>query len=125
MYLSILRFWQLKVLVFSSDKQLRAAFITVTVVTVFFFFNLQVVEQGVAKPSARATVKSTFMSTVAKPTKNDDSEPEPEDYDPPPPKASLGDFLAQAKMTGNSNKKGKKFKGKTISLTRSDRPMDP
>ena len=32
----ILRFWQLKVLVFSSDKQLRAAFMAVTVVTVLF-----------------------------------------------------------------------------------------
>ena len=32
----ILRFWQLKVLVFSSNKQLRAAFMAVTVVTVLF-----------------------------------------------------------------------------------------
>ena len=48
-----------------------------------------------AKSSAQATVKSTFMSTVAKLTKNDDSEPEPEDYDPPTPKASVGDVLAQ------------------------------
>ena len=32
----ILRFWQLKVLVFSSDKQLCAAFMAVTVVTVLF-----------------------------------------------------------------------------------------
>ena len=97
--------------------------------------------QGVAKPSARATapIKSTLMSGVVKATKNEDSEPEPEDYVPPPPKTSLGDALAQAfeqakttsgnssstlyNSTAKSSKKGKKMKGQKISLTGSARPI--
>ena len=103
--------------------------------------------QGVAKPSARTTapIKSTLMSGVVKATKNEDSEPEPEDYVPPPPKTSLGDALAQAfeqaKTTSGSSsstlydstlsnstakkssKKGKKMKGQKISLTGSARPI--
>ena len=54
--------------------------------------------QGAANPSTPATFSrsETFPSfssatpRVAK--KNEDSEPEPEDYVPPPPKASLGEF---------------------------------
>ena len=37
----VLRIWQLEVLVFSCDKQLRAAFMAVTVVTVLFFFKVE------------------------------------------------------------------------------------
>ena len=98
-------------------------------------------EQGAAKPSTYAPLKSAAILSVApQPRKNDDSEPEPEDYVPPPPKASLGDALAQAFVqakTGNGNsaaankpevakksgKKGKKMKGQKISLTGSARPI--
>ena len=100
-------------------------------------------KQGVGKPSAYtpSAVKSSAIFNIApKPRKNEDSEPEPEDYVPPPPKASLGDALAQAfehvaKSSGNSvatpetsggkksNKKGKKMKGQKISLTGSARPI--
>ena len=70
-----------------------------------------------------------------------DSEPELEDYVPPPPKQSLGDALAQAleqactvdAATNNTNepdrttassgkKKGKKMKGKKILLSSGARP---
>lgn len=106
------------------------------------FSFAKMLKQGVAKPSAYApeTVKSSAILNVApKARKNDDSEPEPEDYIPPPPKASLGDALAQAfehaKSSGNSvaapensggkksSKKGKKMKGQKISLTGSARPI--
>merc|ERR1739848_648749 len=107
------------------------------------FSFAKMLRQGVAKPSAHAApVKSTLMSVVAKATKNDDSEPEPEDYVPPPPKASLGDALAQAfeqaKTTSSGNnstfpdattamkkssKKSKKMKGQKISLTGSASPI--
>jgi len=105
------------------------------------FSFAKMLRQGVAKPSARATapIKSTLMSGVVKATKNEDSEPEPEDYVPPPPKASLGDALAQAfeqakttsgnssstlyNSTAKSSKKGKKMKGQKISLTGSARPI--
>jgi len=105
------------------------------------FSFAKMLKKGAAKPSTYApeALKSSAMFNVApKPSKNDDSEPEPEDYIPPPPKASLGDALAQAlenaKSSGNgnsvaapastsggggkkSNKKGKKMKGQKISLT--------
>jgi hypothetical protein len=102
---------------------------------------LQMLKQGAAKPSTYAPLKSAaILSVVPQPRKNDDSEPEPEDYVPPPPKASLGDALAQAFVqakTGNGNsaaankpeaakksgKKGKKMKGQKISLTGSARPI--
>jgi len=107
------------------------------------FSFAKMLKQGVSKPSSYApeTPKSSASLNVAppKPRKNDDSEPEPEDYVPPPPKASLGDALAQAfehaKSSGNSvatpepsggrksNKKGKKMKGQKISLTGSARPI--
>jgi len=107
------------------------------------FSFAKMLKQGVSKPSAYtpSTVKSSAIFNVApKPRKNEDSEPEPEDYVPPPPKASLGDALAQAfehaaKSSGNSvatpetsggkksNKKGKKMKGQKISLTGSARPI--
>jgi hypothetical protein len=104
-------------------------------------FVLQMLKQGAAKPSTYAPLKSAaILSVVPQPRKNDDSEPEPEDYVPPPPKASLGDALAQAFVqakTGNGNsaaankpevakksgKKGKKMKGQKISLTGSGRPI--
>ena len=104
-------------------------------------FILQMLKQGAAKPSTYAPLKSAAILNVApQPRKNDDSEPEPEDYVPPPPKASLGDALAQAFVqakTGNGNsaaankpevakksgKKGKKMKGQKISLTGSARPI--
>merc|ERR1719220_1797041 len=95
------------------------------------FSFAKMLKQGVSKPSSFApeTPKSSASLNVAppKPRKNDDSEPEPEDYVPPPPKASLGDALAQAfehaKSSGNSvaapensggkksSKKGKKNEG--------------
>merc|ERR1712156_1090336 len=111
------------------------------------FSFAKMLRQGVAKPSTRTTapIKSTLMSGVVKATKNEDSEPEPEDYVPPPPKTSLGDALAQAfeqaKTTSGSSsstlynstlsnstakkssKKGKKMKGQKISLTGSARPI--
>jgi len=107
------------------------------------FSFAKMLKQGVSKPSAYtpSTVKSSAIFNIApKPRKNEDSEPEPEDYVPPPPKASLGDALAQAfehaaKSSGNSvatpetsggkksNKKGKKMKGQKISLTGSARPI--
>lgn len=55
-----------------------------------------------------------------------DSDPDPEDYVPPPPKASMGDLLAQAlerstikdESSGSKpGKKGKKMKGQKICLT--------
>ena len=97
--------------------------------------------EGAAKSSAPATALSfprseTFPSLSATPKaakKNEDSDPEPEDYVPPPPKANLGDALAhalsQATISGNngksktSNGKKKKMKGQKISLTGSARPM--
>merc|ERR1712223_357296 len=106
------------------------------------FSFAKMLKQGVAKPSAYApeTVRpSAILNVTPKTRKNDDSEPEPEDYIPPPPKASLGDALAQAfehaKSSGNSvaapensggkksSKKGKKMKGQKISLTGSARPI--
>lgn len=105
------------------------------------FSFAKMLKQGAAKPSTYAPLKSAaILSVVPQPRKNDDSEPEPEDYVPPPPKASLGDALAQAFVqakTGNGNsaaankpevakksgKKGKKMKGQKISLTGSARPI--
>merc|ERR1712021_180841 len=107
------------------------------------FSFAKMLKKGAAKPSVHApeALKSSAIFNVApKPSKNDDSEPEPEDYIPPPPKASLGDALAQAFVqakTGNGNsaadnkpevakksgKKGKKMKGQKISLTGSARPI--
>lgn len=105
------------------------------------FSFAKMLKQGVAKPSAydpEAGKSAAILNVALKPRKNDDSEPEPEDYIPPPPKASLGDALAQAfehaKSSGNSvaapensgkksSKKGKKMKGQKISLTGSARPI--
>merc|ERR1711956_107372 len=93
------------------------------------FSFAKMLKQGASKPSTYAPLKSAaILGVVPQPRKNDDSEPEPEDYVPPPPKASLGDALAQAFVqakTGNGNsaaankpevakksgKKGKKMKG--------------
>ena len=97
-------------------------------------------KEGAAKSSTPATAltfprSETFPSLSATPKaakKNEDSEPEPEDYVPPPPKANLGDALAhalsQATISGNgksktSNGKKKKMKGQKISLTGSANPM--
>ena len=108
--------------------------------------------QGTAKPNPPASTMSkseTFPGLLSlfptlKPRKNthSDSEPELEDYVPPPPKQSIGDALSQALQqactfesgsTGNENstnsgnqtngkKKGKKLKGKKISLSSGPRP---
>merc|ERR1712051_722521 len=104
------------------------------------FSFARMLKQGAAKPSTSATAltfprSETFPSlssaTPKAAKKNEDSEPEPEDYVPPPPKANLGDALAhalsQATISGNgkskSNGKKKKMKGQKISLTGSARPM--
>jgi len=107
------------------------------------FSFARMLKQGAAKPSTSATAltfprSETFPSlssaTPKAAKKNEDSEPEPEDYVPPPPKANLGDALAhalsQATISGNtngksktSNGKKKKMKGQKISLTGSSRPM--
>ena len=90
-----------------------------------------------SKPTASKSFprSETLPSLSASPKatkKNEDSEPEPEDYVPPPPKANLGDAMAhalsQATISGNgksktSNGKKKKMKGQKISLTGSARPM--
>merc|ERR1712024_42419 len=94
------------------------------------FSFAKMLKSGVAKPSTYVPRSQTFPSLT--PKKNEDSEPEPEDYVPPPPKANLGDALAhalsQATISGNgksktSNGKKKKMKGQKISLTGSARPM--
>jgi len=112
------------------------------------FSFAKMLKKGPAKPSSYApstATKSaaTILGSVApKPRKNEDSEPEPEDYVPPPPKTSLGDALAQAfeqAKTGSksadsqpdvgintgtkSSKKGKKMKGQKIALTGHARPV--
>ena len=99
-------------------------------------------KQGVAKPSTYVRRSETFpsLSTTGHNPKTEDSEPEPEDYVPPPPKASLGDALAHAfaqavtvaptadlpdqpKSVGGGKKNKKKMKGQKISLTASARPL--
>jgi len=103
------------------------------------FSFARMLKEGAAKSSTPATAltfprSETFPSLSATPKaakKNEDSEPEPEDYVPPPPKANLGDALAhalsQATISGSgkskSNGKKKKMKGQKISLTGSARPM--
>merc|ERR1712038_991216 len=82
------------------------------------FSFARMLKEGAAKSSTPATAL-TFPSLSATPKaakKNEDSEPEPEDYVPPPPKANLGDALAhalsQATISGNGKSKsnGKKKK---------------
>jgi hypothetical protein len=61
------------------------------------------------------------------PSTGHDSDPEPEDYVPPPPKANIGDLLAHAlersalkeesSTAAKPSKKGKRMKGQKISLT--------
>ena len=98
-------------------------------------------KQGVAKPSTYVRRSETFPSlSTGHNLKTEDSEPEPEDYVPPPPKASLGDALAHAfaqattiaptadlpdqpKNVGGGKKSKKKMKGQKISLTASARPL--
>merc|ERR1712203_708185 len=104
------------------------------------FSFARMLKEGAAKSSTSATALSfprseTFPSLSATPKaakKNEDSDPEPEDYVPPPPKANLGDALAhalsQATISGNgksktSNGKKKKMKGQKISLTGSANAM--
>ena len=93
------------------------------------FSFAKMLREGVAKPS------SSKVATLTTSSKNVDSEPEPEDYVPPPPKTNLGDALAhafaQATITTactaagveTKKKKSKKMKGQKISLTSSARPM--
>ena len=92
------------------------------------FSFAKMLREGVAKPSSS---KVAYLTTSSK---NVDSEPEPEDYVPPPPKTNLGDALAhafaQATITTactagveTKKKKSKKMKGQKISLTSSARPM--
>ena len=63
-----------------------------------------------------------------RPASGHDSDPEPEDYVPPPPKANIGDLLAQAlemstlkdegaASSSAGKKKGRKMKGQKINLT--------
>ena len=101
------------------------------------FSFAKMLKSGVAKPSTYVPRSQTFPSLT--PKKNEDSEPEPEDYVPPPPKASLGDALAAAfaqattisaqpdlpdqNQSGGSKKKKKKMKGQKISLTGPARPL--
>merc|ERR1712203_1166510 len=105
------------------------------------FSFARMLKEGASKPSTPSAAltfprSETFPSlTSATPNatkKNEDSEPEPEDYVPPPPKANLGDALAhalsQATISGNGKPKSngskkKKMKGQKISLTGSARPM--
>ncbi len=89
-------------------------------------------KEGVARPSAIPPPPPPGASMKAI-VKNEDSEPEPEGYVPPPPKANLGDALAHAfavqatisapTAAGPKPKKGKKMKGQKISLTGPARPM--
>ena len=91
-------------------------------------------KEGVAQPAAAKSFprSETLPSLSASPKatkKNEDLEPEPEDYVPPPPKANLGDAMAHAlsqAISGSekskSNGKKKKMKGRTISLTGSACP---
>ena len=85
---------------------------------------------------------SLFPTPKPRKSAHSDSEPELEDYVPPPPKQSIGDALAQALQqscsldsgnTGNENlgnsgnqttgkKKGRKMKGKKICLSSGARP---
>ena len=97
-------------------------------------------KQGPASASSRSCTAPKPVLNLAPKTaaKNEDSEPEPEDYVPPPPKASLGDALAAAfaqatTVSGGENngtsgskkssKKNKRMKGQKIVLTGSARPM--
>lgn len=105
----------------------------------------KMLREGAAKPANPASTMSKsetfpgFLSLYPTPrarkTAHSDSEPEIEGYVPPPPKQSIGDAIAQAleqscaiDSTCNENspnlvnqapgkKKGKKFKGKKISLS--------
>ena len=109
----------------------------------FLIVHFQMLKEGAAKPSAAMALprSETFPASFPALTpisvkKHDDSEPEtmPEEYVPPPPKASFGDALAHAfeqattisgnKNTTNSTKgKKKKMKGQKISLTGNFRPL--
>lgn len=112
----------------------------------------KMLRHGSAKPTNAANTMSkseTFPGMLSlyptptpRKTVHSDSEPELEDYLPPPPKQSIGDALAQALHQscsldsgntvnenmgncgnqGNGKKKGKKFKGKKISLSSGARP---
>jgi hypothetical protein len=92
--------------------------------------------EGVARPANHQNVSSRemFFGVSApqpqRPTLGHDSDPEPEDYVPPPPKANIGDLLAQAlemstlkdegatsSSSGSGKKKGRKMKGQKINLT--------
>lgn len=96
------------------------------------FSFAKMLKEGVARPSAIPPPPPPGASMKAI-VKNEDSEPEPEGYVPPPPKANLGDALAHAfavqasisapTAAGPKPKKGKKMKGQKISLTGPARPM--
>jgi len=88
----------------------------------------------VAAPAPRTAPVQTMVQLggpmlAVRPRRDSESEAEPEGYVPPPPTASLGDALAQALAradppTAGNKKKGKKFRGKPISLTGgAPRPM--
>jgi hypothetical protein len=111
----------------------------------------KMLREGAAKQSTQVPTTSkseTFPGLLSlyptpklRKATHSDSEPELEDYVPPPPKQSLGDALAQAleqactveAATNNTNepdrttassgkKKGKKMKGKKILLSSGARP---
>ena len=91
--------------------------------------------QGAARPVLPTSRSETFhqqqvsaSSVRPRTTSGHESDPDPEDYVPPPPKANIGDLLAQAlemstlKEEGGGapakgSKKGKKMKGQKICLT--------
>ena len=86
--------------------------------------------QGAARPSFSTSRSETFHQVSAsgvRPRTTSGHESDPEDYVPPPPKANIGDLLAQAlemstlKEEGAApakvSKKGKKMKGQKICLT--------
>merc|ERR1719412_759420 len=103
----------------------------------------KMLRRGAAKPPTTMIKSETFPGMLSlyptpqqRKSAHSDSEPELEDYVPPPPQQSIGDALAQALQqscsldsgnAGNENignfgnqvngKKGKKFKGKKISLS--------
>ena len=102
--------------------------------------------EGAAKPSTQIPtisksetfpgLLSLYPTAKLRKATHSDSEPELEDYVPPPPQQSLGDALAQAleqactvdAATNSTNepscgkKKGKKMKGKKILLSSGARP---
>lgn len=88
----------------------------------------KMLREGIARPTRMISVRPSeaqFTPSQQRPRHISGEESEPEDYIPPPPKANIGDVLAQAlemstiqeSSAPSQKKKGKKLKGKSISLT--------